>query len=258
MPYRLGCVSYLNTKPLIAGLEDDPRFDLRFAVPARLPRMLLENEVDLALCPVFDLFAHPGRLEAVPVGGIASDGETLTVKLFSRVPLAQVKTVAADPDSHTSVNLLRVLWHKRHGFMPGLRSVGETESTDAVLLIGDKVITRAPDASAFPWTLDLGAAWKEATGLPFVFAVWMKRAGEDLGALPALLAEKRLANDARRADIADLYAGTQGWPASAGPLARRYLADILSFKIGPREESAMAQFGHLLAQLRLAPEGARP
>ncbi len=256
MPHRLGCVSYLNTKPLIAGLEDDPRFELHFAVPAQLPRMLLEKEVDLALCPVFDLFAANGALEAVPVGGIASDGETLTVKLFSRVPLAQIRTVAADPDSHTSVNLLRVLWQRRHGLTPALRPITEASDTDAVLLIGDKVITRAPKATTFPWTLDLGAAWKEATGLPFVFAVWMKRIGEDLGELPALLAQARQSNDARRAAIADRYAPALGWPA--GSLARRYLADILRFDIGPREQEAMARFGADLAALDGGGKAAQP
>ncbi len=256
MSHRLGCVSYLNTKPLIAGLEDDPRFDLRFAVPAQLPRMLLEKEVNLALCPVFDLFANRDLLEMVPVGGIASDGETLTVKLFSRVPLAQIRTVAADPDSHASVNLLRVLWRWRHGLTPALRPITEASDTDAVLLIGDKVITRAPKATTFPWTLDLGAAWKEATGLPFVFAVWMKRIGEDLGELPALLAAQRLANDARRAAIADRYGPELGWPA--GALARRYLADILRFDIGPREQAAITQFGLELAALDGSCQGTTP
>lgn len=249
-PHRLGCVSFLNTKPLIDGLEGDPRFILRLEVPAKLPALLLEGKVDLALCPVFDLFTAGGALEAVPCGGIASDGETLTVKLFSRVPLAQVKTVAADPDSHTSVNLLRVLWRQRHGRLPELLPIDAP--ADATLLIGDKVISRAPDAAAFPWTLDLGAAWKEATGLPFVFAVWMKRRGEPLGELPALLADRRERNAAHLGAIADRHGGACGWPESAKPLARRYLSEILGYAIGPREEAAMALFGRELAAAGLA------
>lgn len=245
-PWRVGCVSFLNTKPLIAGLEDDPRFDLRFAVPSRLADMLADREVDLALCPVFDFFARPGAFERVPAGGIASDGETLTVKLFSRVPLAQVNTVAADPDSHTSVNLLRVLSARKHGRAPAVIPLAAAAEADAVLLIGDKVIAHAPDSGMYPWTLDLGAAWRELTGLPFVFAVWMKRRGEDLDGLPAALAAQREHNRPRRAAIADRYAPALGWPPGARELARRYLAQILHFEIGPREEQAMAQFGREL------------
>lgn len=252
-PWRVGCVSFLNTKPLIAGLEGDPRFDLRFAVPSELAGMLLDGRVDLALCPVFDFFAHPGLLETVPAGGIACDGETLTVKLFSRVPLAGVRSVAVDPDSHTSVNLLRVLLLKKFGLAPEMKSIAEAGGTDAILLIGDKVIARAPDSAEFPWSLDLGAAWKDSTGLPFVFAVWMKRRGTELGELPAVLSARRGLNASRIQAIADLYAPGLGWPPHTRDLARQYLAHILRFDLGPREERAMAQFGRDLAQFHLAP-----
>ena len=250
---RIGCVSYLNAKPLIEGLADPVRLE----VPARLTRLLQNGEVDIALCPVADILLHQDQLESVPVGGISSDGETLTVKVFSRVPPGEVRHMALDTDSRTSVNLMRVLWQERHGFIPAVQPLAVNgalpgEEVDALLLIGDKVISGAPDSAAFPWTLDLGAAWKQATGLPFVFALWTQRRGDTLGDLPGRLARQLAINLPRRSAIADQHAEACGWPPSAGPLARRYLSRILHYEIGPRELEAIRTFHLRLAALPTA------
>lgn len=246
---RIGCVSYLNAKPLIEGFEDgdDPR--VRFDVPARLLHDLEAGEVDIALCPVIDYHRAQQPLMIVPVGGIGSEGATLTVRLFSRVPIGRVAAVHADSDSHTSVALMQVLLEAMHGLRPRVieyharEQVAEHKLTDppeTVLLIGDKVVTDSPLAVTYPHQLDLGEAWHELTGLPFVFAVWMARRDADLGDVPAQLERQRLANAERVDAIARRYAPAHGWPEE---LAREYLGRILRYAVGERELEAIERFG---------------
>ena len=193
----------------------------------------------------------------VPVGGIGCEGPTLTVRLYSQVPVDQVTTLYADTDSHTSVALVQVLLGELFGIRPTLidyharEGVAEGKLADrpeAVLLIGDKVVTGSPAAVTYPYQLDLGEAWYELTGLPFVFAMWMARRGTELGDLPLRLAERLEMNLPQRALIAERYAERHGWPVD---LAEHYLADVLRYRIGPRELEAVGRYGALLGKYGL-------
>ena len=183
----------------------------------------------------------------MPVGGICCEGPTLTVRLFSRVPLDRVRTLHADTDSHTSVALARLLLRERWGLRPRIvpldtRGAAPDPSPDTLLLIGDKVVTAAPSPDHYPHQLDLGEAWHDLTGLPFVFATWLAPADADLGTLPDTLAAVRDVNLQRLDALAADHAPRHGWPVA---LARQYLADILRYRIGPRELAAMQRFGEL-------------
>src|SRR5271163_3731305 len=101
---RVGSVSFLNARPLIYGLDEAEDVDLSLAVPSDLLDGLRSRVYDVALLPVIDYQRLPG-LRLMDAGGIGSDGPTLTVRLFSPVPLREVKVVAVDTDSHTSVVL---------------------------------------------------------------------------------------------------------------------------------------------------------
>src|SRR5581483_8072159 len=189
---RLGSVSYLNAKPLIYGLDDDPGVALRLDVPSRLLDGLQHDRFEVALLPVIDYQRLPG-LTIVPSGGICSDGPTLTVRIFSPVPIEQIQTLACDTDSHTSVALARVILAERYGLRPTFIDLvrDHVPAKTAQLLIGEKVVCDEPKGMALQ--LDLGEAWKQLTGLPFVFAVWTARAGVELGELPARLEQARVA-----------------------------------------------------------------
>ncbi len=267
--HRVAAVSYLNSKPLLHGLDAEDlaqRLSLHLDVPARLLSLLEAGQVDLALCPVVDYFRSRVPLTLVPVGGIACEGPTLTVRLYSRVPLGDITAVHADTDSHTSVALLRVLLHELHGLSPEFihfdaqhrlvegRPLDPAHPPQAMLLIGDKVVTASPSATVYPHQLDLGGAWNELTGKPFVFAVWMAREGADLGDLPSLLAERRDRNLTDTAAIAAHYAAGHGWPLD---LAADYLGGILRYRLGERELDAIADFARRAAALHLIPEPAR-
>ncbi|NOZ79211.1 MAG: menaquinone biosynthesis protein [Acidobacteria bacterium] len=251
--FSLGVVSYLNAIPLIDGLADDPRLALVPDVPSNLLGRLLAGEADLSLCPVIDYQTSPELLVIVPAGGICSDGETLTVRVFSRVPLPEITSIAVDGESHTSVALLQVLFHELYGTTPDLVPIDAPTSSGAppaVLLIGDKVITCQPPVADYRYQLDLGEAWKELTGLPFVFAVWMAREGTDLGHLPTILSRTLETNLGKVARLATSHARSAGWPRD---LAIEYLGTILSYRIGPRERAAIETFWTACSRLGLIP-----
>ena len=255
---RIGCVSYLNAKPLIEGLVEEAagpaELQVRYDVPARLLADLEAGEVNLALCPVIDYFRAARPLTIVPAGGIGCAGPTLTVRLFSRVPIERITTIHADTDSHTSVALLRVLLAELHDHRPELidyhareHVAGHrlTDPPEAMLLIGDKVVTDSPLAVTYPHQLDLGEAWHRLTGLPFVFAVWMAPRGIDLGDLPQRLVAQRQRNSTRIEAIVDRYAERHGWPRD---LALEYLKNVLRFPVGEHELDAIRHFSDLAAR----------
>src|SRR5260221_2419541 len=110
--FRVASVSFLNSKPLIEGLDRDPAIELVLDVPSALLDLLRSARADAALLPVVDYQRMEG-LTILPAGGIGSDGPTLTVRIFSRVPIEQVRSLACDPDSHTSVALARIILAQR-------------------------------------------------------------------------------------------------------------------------------------------------
>jgi len=263
-PVIIGYVKYLNTLPLVAGLESSRELRLHPGAPAMLASMLRAGEVDVALASIVDFAldqvdASPGaapasrrapvELTLLPVGMIGCDGPTLTVRLYSRTPFDRVTHLACDVDSHTSVILARVILSRVFGARPVLEtfdaaSLGDSAWPDAVLLIGDKVVNGAPPAGTYTHELDLGLAWKELTGLPFVYAMWMARAAdlregssrrEAIRAAAILLERQRRRNLLRLDWIVDRFTPERGWPPE---LARRYVKDYLRYE--PTEESMAA------------------
>jgi chorismate dehydratase len=238
---RVGSVSFLNAKPLIYGLESDPRVALSLAVPSRLLDGLMGGALDVALLPVIDYQRMEG-LRVLTSGGIGCDGPTLTVRLFSPLPLERTSIVACDMDSHTSVALAQVIFAERFKLRPRFIDLhpSDVPADAARLLIGDKVVCEEP--KHLQHQLDLGEAWKQVTGEPFVFACWMARSGVNLGDLPARLRDAKERGLAHVEDIIAEHALPGGWPAD---VARRYLLEYLKFDVGPRQLQAIRLFHQL-------------
>ena len=236
----LGIVSFLNALPLGEGLADLPGVALRGAVPSGLIQMLLEGQCQAALLPVVDFWRHRRALSPISDACIASDGETLTVRVFSKIPAEKIASLRVDADSHTSIVLAQVLWRELYGRtlelipwepprpMSERRPGGEAdwEGVESILLIGDKVVRRAP--RGFGFEVDLGAAWKHLTNLPFVFAAWYARRGcEDVRLARELEAARDAGvKDARR--IAVEAAANHGWPVE---MAVKYLCEIMKYRV---------------------------
>jgi len=256
--FTVGSVSFLNASPLVDGIEEDGRVRLITDVPSRLLDALLDRSASIALCPTIDYQTAGRELCVVPVGAIASEGTTLTVKVFSRQPIETIEHVAVDGDSRTSVALLQVVMSELHGIRPRLTSFNHdpqlhevADEVDALLLIGDKVVVTEPDPRQFPYQFDLGEAWRRITDLPFVFAAWMAPLGAELDELPELLRERRVLNRPRIREIVARRARETGWSEQ---LAEHYLGSLLRYEIGQRELEAMTVFWEHCRRLGLIDE----
>lgn len=251
---QVATVSYLNARPLIEGVERETDVELIRRVPSRLLDTLESGAASIALCPVIDLQQSASALEIVPCGAIGCDGPALTVKVFSSRPINELREIAIDGDSHTSVALLQIVMHAISGRRPllhPLQSTGSKSAPQAMLLIGDKVVVAEPDRTKYPHELDLGEAWRELSGKPFVFAAWMTRVGTALGDLPDRLERIRGENHHRLAEIATLHAGTTGWPAE---LAVRYLSRNLRYELGAPELAGIEEFWRRCHELGIIEE----
>lgn len=173
----MGAVSYLNTKPLLYGIERSPirqRIELTIDYPSRIADMLLRDEIDTGLVPVAII---PSMQEYYLHGNfcIGCDGPVASVCLFSEVPVGEIRTVLLDYQSRTSAALARILLNEHWRVQPGLTDGGqhfqrEIRGTTAGLVIGDRAFQQRQIS---PFVYDLGQAWKDFTGLPFVFAAWI-------------------------------------------------------------------------------------
>ncbi len=183
---RVGAVNYLNTKPLIEGLQEfAPNVRLSLELPSRLADQMKAGELDVGLIPVVEFF-RAGNYTYIPNCSISSRGPVLSVTLFSRVPFADIRSVSLDEGSRTSAALTKILLKSNSvQYHPlALSSPADAVETDAVLLIGDRAMKAC--LPGFEFSYDLGQEWFERTLLPMVFAVWAVRPGVDLGdALPA-------------------------------------------------------------------------
>ena len=252
-PLRLGAVSYLNTKPLVYGLEAHrDQFDVRFDVPSKCATLLHEGEVDLGLIPAIEYLRGDYRI--VPDVSIASDGEVATVAVFTRKPIARVKTIALDVSSRTSVALTRVLCAKHWRIDPTFTAAepdldAMLQRADAALVIGDPAFDVDPATERVD-KIDLGSAWNAMTGLPFVYAMWVGRPG---AASPA---HCRALQEARDRGVGHLREIARDVGAGDPERERRsleYLRDNLKYGLGDREAAGLRRFHELAADLGLAP-----
>jgi chorismate dehydratase len=253
-PLRLGAVSYLNTKPLVYGLDAHPDlFQVRFDVPSKCATLLHDGAVDLGLIPAIEYLVDDYRI--VPGVSIASDGDVATVALFTRMPIGAVKTIALDVSSRTSVALTQVLcrehWRIAPTFTPAAPGLEAMLShADAALLIGDPAFEIDPVRRGVT-KIDLGAEWKSMTGLPFVYAMWV---GRPDATTPAQCHALQAARDAGLAHLAEIARSVSGGNADVERRSLVYLRDNLKYGLGEREQAGLERFHAHAAELNLMPK----
>ncbi|HET7617137.1 MAG TPA: menaquinone biosynthesis protein [Vicinamibacterales bacterium] len=247
MTVRLGAVGYLNARPLVYGLDRDPRFALRFDVPSACSSLLHADRIDVGMIPSIEYQRGSDDYRIVPGLGIISDGDVASVALFSRVPIDRVTRLGLDTSSRTSAGLTRVMCREVWRIDPAFVDVSpeaavRVDGCDAALVIGDPALF-LDHASAGFTKIDLGGAWTRATGLPFVWAVWAGRAGalrpEHVAALQTAAREGVAHSD----DIADAYAGPE-----RAALCRVYFREHIKYALGEREIAGLTQYWHLAAR----------
>ncbi len=253
---RIGAVSFLNTRPLAHGLQSGPDYVVSYDSPGNLAEKLRLGEIDVGLIPIVEHLRGVGD-SYVPGIGIASDGPVRTVKLYSRVPFESLHDVAVDGRSRTSVALLRILLSERFGVTPDFYShradlPDMLRAHEAGLVIGDAAF---PDTGA-PHVWDLGQAWKELTGLPFVYAVWTMNEGVDRERVGRWLKDSLASGLSHLEDIA--VQAVESVPGEEAPSLLRYLRDNLHFVLGDRDVQGIETFQKLCQRYNLIPASTTP
>jgi len=255
---RIGAVHYLNVRPLVHGLDAEPRFDLRFDPPSRCAALLAEDAIDLGMIPTIE-YARAGGYRIVPGCSIASFGEVASVALFTRVPLERVRSIAADTSSRTSVALLQILCARRFGIAPVFQPMPPDPAAmlaacEAALIIGDPALFL--DSVALGLTkVDLGAEWRALTGLPFVWAFWAGRAD---AADPGVVRRLNGARDEGIRHLDEIAAAYSPGDPRRIAIGAQYLRDNMRYGLGEAEQAALAAYYREAAALGLAPSATAP
>lgn len=265
---RLGRIDYVNVLPVYEPLESGAvpgPLSVISGPPAALNAAMRDGRLDMSAASCIEYGRHPERYLLLPDLGIGSSGPVGSVLLLSRRPVEALAggRVLVSAETHTSAVLLRILLDR---LLPaparfvtaatrGLDArLAGTDAPDAVLVIGDEALKLAGHPG-YPHRLDLGAAWRDLTGLPFVFGVWLVRreAARDapmaMAAAAAALLAARDASAARPEHVARLAAERVGLPKAA---MKAYFQGLV-FTLGEREQAGLARFYELAAAAGVIP-----
>ena len=255
MKLKVSFIEYLNSVPLGWGFlhgPDQDAFDILFDVPSECARHLSTGEADIGLIPVIEYQRIPDLL-ILPDISIASKKEVKSVLFVSKVPLTQVKSVAVDTSSRTSVALLKILLSKFYR----LDSVTFQEESpdpekmlarhDGALIIGNPALKVAQGGLHI---YDLAREWNHFTGLPFVFAVWAVRAGADLGAQREIFYRSKELGLQNVDSIARVYSQRLAVPEEE---IRTYILENLDYSLDEANLRGLETFYEAASELELIP-----
>ncbi|GJF28302.1 chorismate dehydratase [Kitasatospora sp. NE20-6] len=259
---RVGHIQFLNCLPLYWGLARTGNLldlDLTKDTPEKLSDQLVAGLLDIGPITCVEYLRHADELVLLPDIAVGSDGPVMSCVIVSKVPLAELdgRPVALGSTSRTSVRLARLLLEEREGVRPEYFSCppdldAMLEHADAAVLIGDPALRasleQAPDQGLD--VHDLGALWKEWTGLPFVFAVWAARRDyaaqhpETVAAVHRAFLESRDLSIDEAAKVAEQAAR---WESFDAPLLERYFTEALDYSLGTRQLAGIAEFARRVA-----------
>ena len=251
---RIGAVSYLNARPLVVGLEARrDRFAVRYDLPSTCARLLHSHEIDLGLIPSIEYLRGEGYA-MVPDCAVVSDGPVASVAIFTKVPMERVRTLALDTSSRTSVALTRVMTAKYFDIAPTLHRRRPRPGSDGPPRRRG-VAHRRPGAVCRSRRLglekvDLGQAWKDFTGLPFVYACWTGQPGALTPSDVEVLQHAR-AEGAATPDI--VSRGYYPDDAEKAAIGAEYLRANIRFRMGAREQAGLERFFALAAEVGVVP-----
>jgi chorismate dehydratase len=264
---RLGRIPWINCYPVYGaidrGLVHLPA-ELVSGTASELNDLLAAGELQVSVVSAVEYARNAAAYHLLPDLAITCDGPVHSVALFSRLPVTELdgRTVLRTASSRTSVLLLELLcrhrWKVAPRFATARAEAGDLDALaglphDAVLVIGDAALLLAAQ-QRYPVRLDLGLAWREWTGLPFVFAVWAAR--RDAAAEPVRAVHERLL--ASRAwglsHLDQLAAAAAAATGVAEPECRAYLGD-LDYALSYRHLAGLTDFFRRLAQDGVVPDG---
>jgi len=244
---RIGCVKYLNARPLIRGWAGEVDFDH----PSALCKRLADGELDVALVSSFEFLRNP-IYRIVDDVSISSDGPVYSVVVAHYGDISEIKEIELDPASQTAVNLLRCLLAKL-GLRPRLVSsvLGSTgcqpivsgslpDKASARLLIGDQAIRFRQERSSESQFWDLGEQWKNLIDLPFVYALWLIR--PEVGGAKTIAHRLRALRDQNLTNLDRLIAAERDFDSQ---FCSCYYREHLRFSFGEKEKKGLRTFADL-------------
>ncbi len=249
---RVASVPYLVGRPVDEGLEHEQGIEFSRAVPAQLARGLRDGSLDVALVSSIELFRLEG-CSFIEGPCIAGESTVSSVQVFLRAPIGRVRTVALDPASRTAAALVRIVWPGPSSAHPRFLEVPEGRDprdrrADGWLRIGDAALRETLFGDA-PAVFNPSAAWRERTGLPFVFALWVARPGVELEPWLPVFARARARGAARMRELAREAAQDWQVPVEA---TEHYLFEECLFEPAERMLPALFAFREEAAALGLA------
>jgi chorismate dehydratase len=291
MTVRLGAVGYLNARPLVYGLDRSPRFSLRFDVPSTCAALLHDGAIDVGLIPSIE-YLRGGPYSIVPDLAIASRGPVASVTLYAARPMADVRSIAMDVSSRTSVALVQVLCARLFKISPAIESSGPDLGAmlgrcDAALIIGDNALfqpavggpqsavpsrepraagpePRAPSPEPRATSPEPRATSHEPrveaidlgeawTGLTGLPFVYAFWAGRPGGLAVADVAALQQARDAGVAASDEVARQYLGDAPERQAVGARYLRDNIRYYLGDEERAGLERFYRYAAEIGVAP-----
>jgi chorismate dehydratase len=266
---RIGRIGYINCAPVYGAIDRGivalpPRAELVTGTPAELNDLLIAGELDVSVISAVEYARHAKDLLLLPELAISCDGPVRSVALFSKRPVTDLGTytVLLSASSRTSVALLELLcrdvWHVKPKFAEARAEAQDLDALsalphEAVLVIGDAALALAA-RGAYPHRYDLGAEWKQWTGLPFVFAVWAARRAADPAAVrrghEALLISRAWG----LAHLDELAADAARATGVGVPACREYLGG-LDYAFTYKHLAGLTDFFRRLAAEGIVPDG---
>jgi chorismate dehydratase len=245
---RVAAIHYINSLPLVSGLQKNPAVTLHLDTPAVCYQKLVRQEVDVALIPIWGTQMN-SYIRAIKGLGIAATNRTESVYLFSKKPLDKVRTVTTDPGSMTSVMLLRIILREKYENSPELTS-GETSNihealrhADAALIIGDDaILAEKTDYDHY----DLATEWYSIARLPFVFAVWASNRALTPPEIQLLHDSYKQATD----NWSDIYNEAQLMLNVSGDFLKRYYNVNLHYHLTRPDYEGLLKFLGFAAQFQ--------
>lgn len=251
---RIAASSYLNTAPLIWSFtHGSMKRDVKLATdtaPSRCADMLASGEAEAALVPVIE-YQRIADVLVVPDVCVASRGPVRSVVLVTRrSDLSEIRSVALDVSSRTSVALLQIIFREylrlEPEWRPSAPDLNEMlKQSDAALVIGDPAMTFPRDGVR---VIDMASLWREYTGLGFVFAMWMAREDASERVRTVDFAGARDEGLAHIENIVDDFEGKLGLERAE---LRDYLLNNISFALDDEMHAGLDLFFRLAKKHRV-------
>ncbi|MBM3498494.1 MAG: menaquinone biosynthesis protein [Armatimonadetes bacterium] len=247
--FRIGAVRFLNARPLVASLEAvGPPYKVLYGSPSGLAGALQRGECDVGLIPVAAYLAGIGGT-IVPNVSISCCGPAGTLKLFARCPLEEVRTLALDRTSRTTVLLARAILAARHGVKPECTVVEADlthvlDSADAAVVIGQDALLRGERPPQATVELDLGEAWWEWQQLPLVMAFWVFREGWFSDQIVEALRAAREGGVGTLGRLAEEEAARRGLEPA---LVKQYFREMLNYELTEEHVRGVDRYQGILA-----------